>query len=98
MPSVGISYVAVVLLRFIRAKCLRDNLGVMPKVALGDLLGDPLGRKEGRRGTKTRSMAKRKSSLVLGKGHFKHIGHYQALRDVIVLIGEMRNLNAYVGW
>ena len=79
-------------------KCLRDNLGVMPKVALGDLLGDPLGRKESRRGAKTRSMAKRKSSLVLGKGHFKHIGHYQALRDMIVLIGEMRNLNAYVGW
>ena len=94
----GISYVAVVLLRFIWAKCLRDNLGVMPKVALGDLFGDPLGRKEGRRGMKTRSMAKRKSSLVLGKGHFKHIGHYQALRDMIVLIGEMRNLNTYIGW
>ena len=94
----GISYVAVVLLRFIRAKCLRDNLGVMPKVALGDLLGDPLGRKEGRRGTKTRSMAKRKSSLVLGKGHFKHIGHCRAFWDMSVLIGEMRNLNTYVGW
>ena len=67
----GISYVAVVLPRFIRAKCLRDTLGVMPKVALGDLLGDPLGRKESRRGAKTRSMAKRKSSLVLGKGSFQ---------------------------
>ena len=71
-----ISYVVVVLLRFVRGKFPKDNLGVTLKVALGDLLGDPISRKEDRRGVKTVSMSKGKSCLVLEKGRFKHTGHY----------------------
>ena len=74
--SVGISYVAVILPRFVRGKCPKDNLGVTLKVALGDLRGDPFGGKEGKRGAKIESMSKAKSSLVLEKGRFKHTRHY----------------------
>ena len=94
----GISYVAVVLLRFMKGKCLKDNLGVTLKMALGDLLRDPLGGKKGRRGAKTGSMSKVKSSLVLEEGRFKHTGHYQAPRGMNILTGGMRNLNACIGW
>ena len=69
-----ISYVAVVLLRFVWGKCPKDNLGVTLKVALGDLLGDPISGKEDRRGVKIRSMSRRKNSLALEKGRFKHTG------------------------
>ena len=57
----------------------------MPKVALGDLLGDPLGGKEGRKGVRTGSTGKRKSNMAMEKGRFKHIGHYQALQGISVL-------------
>ena len=96
--SVGISYVATVLPGFVWAKCPRDNLGVMSKVALGDLLEDPLSGKEGGRGTKTRSMSRRKSSLALEKGCFKYTGYCLAIRGVSVLTGGTRNLNVCVGW
>ena len=41
----------------------------MLKVALGDLLGDPPGEKEGRKDAKIGSM--KKGSLAWAKGHFK---------------------------
>ena len=65
---------------------------------IGDLLGDPLGRKEGRRGTKIRSMNRRKTSLALEKGCFKRIEHCQALRGIGILTRRMSNWNACVGW
>ena len=70
----GVSYVVVVLLRFVRGKCPVDNQEVTLKAALGDLLGDPIGGKEGRRGVKTGSMRRGKSNPVLEKGCFKHTG------------------------
>ena len=88
---VGISYVAVVLRRLVRGKCLKLNQGVMLKVVLEDLFGDPLGRKEGRRGAKIGSMNRRKSSLALEKGRFKRTEHCQALWGLRVLIGGIRN-------
>ena len=74
VPSVGIFYVAVVLPRLTQGKCLKVGQGVMLKVVLGDLLGDLLGEKEGKRGVKIGSMSRRKSSLALEKGRFKHTG------------------------
>ena len=80
------------------ARCLRDDLGVMLKVALGDFLSDPLGGKGDRRGVRAGSTSKRKSSLALEKGCFKHTEHCQVFRDVSILTEGMRNLNVYVGW
>ena len=54
-------------------KCLKDVQRVTLKMALGGLLGDPLGEKEGRSDVKIRSM-KSKGSLAWEKGHFKRIG------------------------
>ena len=68
----GVSYVVVVLSRFVRGKCPVDNQEVTLKATLEDLLGDPVGGKEGRRGVKTGSMSRGKSSPVLEKGRFKH--------------------------
>ena len=45
---------AVVLSRFVRGKCSKDNQGVTLKVALGDLLRDPVGGTEGKKDAKTR--------------------------------------------
>ena len=85
-------------------KCLEVRLGVMLKVVLGGLHGDPLGGKEGRKDAKIGSM-RRKGSPALEKGCFKRIGQCRALRGAIVLtegmkstIKRMRNLNAFVGW
>ena len=76
----------------------------MSKVALGDLLGDPLGEKEGRRDAKIGSM-RSKGSLALEKGRFKRTGQYPVLRGAIIstkrmksLSEGMRNLNIYLGW
>ena len=76
----------------------------MLKVALGDLLRDPPGGKEGRRDVKIRSM-RRKGSLALEKGRFKRTRQCLVLRGAIVLtkgmksLSEgMRNLNIYLGW
>jgi len=84
-------------------KFLEDNQGAMLKVALGDLLGDPPGGKEGRRDMKIGS-TRRKRSLALMKGRFKH-RQCPVLQGAIVttegmksLSGGMRNLSAYVGW
>ena len=72
----GIFYVAVVRLRLAWEKCLKVIQGVMLKVVLGDLLKDPLGRREGRRGVKIGSMSRRKSSPASEKGRIKHTGQY----------------------
>ena len=55
----------------------------MLKVALGGLLGDPPGKKEGRKDAKIRSM-RRKGSLALEKGRFKRTGQCLVLRGTIV--------------
>ena len=94
----GISYVAVVLPRLVRGKSLKANQGVMLKMVRGDLVGDLLGGKEGRRGVKIGSMSRRKSSLALEKGRFKHTGHCQAIRGVSVLTRGMRNLSICIDW
>ena len=85
-------------------KCLEVRLGVMLKVVLGGLHGDPLGGKEGRKDAKIGSM-RRKGSPALEKGCFKRIGQCRALRGAIVLTEGMksatkgtRNSNAFVGW
>ena len=96
-PSVGISYIDVVLPRLVREKCWKFNQGVMLKVVLGDLFENPLGEKEGRKGAKIGSMNRRRSSMALEKGCFKRIRHCQALRGVRVLTGGTRNWNACVG-
>ena len=62
-----------------------------------DLLGDPFGGKEGRRGVKIGSLSRRKSSPVLEKGRIKHTGQYQAHRGISTLTGGTRNLNVCVG-
>ena len=75
----------------------------MLKVALGDLLGDPHGGKEGRRDAKIRSI--RKGSLTLEKGRFIQIGQCLAPQGAITSTKGMksstkgmRNLNTFVGW
>ena len=85
-------------------KCLEVRLGVMLKVVLGGLHGDPLGGKEGRKDAKIGSM-RRKGSPGLEKGRFKRTGQCWALRGAIVLtkgmkstIKGMKNLNAFIGW
>ena len=79
------------------------NQGVMPKVALGGLLEDPPGEKEGRRDAKIRSM--RKGSLALEKGRFKCTGQCPAHQGAIISTEGMRslskgtrNLNIFVDW
>ena len=94
--SVGISYVAVVLLRFVWGKYPEDNQEVTLKVALGDLLRDPISREEGKKGVKTGSMNRGKSNPILEKGHSKHIGQCQVPQGMNVLIGGTRNSNACV--
>ena len=76
----------------------------MLKVALGDLLRDPPGGKEGRRDVKIGSM-RRKDNLALEKGRFKRTRQCLVLRGAIVSIKGMkslsegmRNLNIYLGW
>ena len=69
----------------------------MLKVALGDPLGDLLGRKEGKRDVKIGSMSK-KSSPTLERGYIKHTGQYLALQGVSTLMRGTRNLNVCVGW
>ena len=86
-------------------KCLEIRLGVMLKMVLECLHGDPLrGKEEGRKDAKIGGM-RRKGSPALEKGHFKHIGQCRALRGTIVLTEgmksttkKMRNSNAFVGW
>ena len=70
----GISYVTVVLPRLMWGKCLKDGGGVMLKAVIGDLLGDLLYEKKGKRGMKIGSMSGRKSSPALEKGCIKLIG------------------------
>ena len=96
--SLRISCIDVVLPRHALGKFPEVNQGVKIKVVLGDLLRDPLGRNEGRRGAKIGSMSRRKDSLALEKGCFKHTGQCQVLRGAIVLTEGMRNLNICVGW
>ena len=72
----GIFYVAVVRPRLAWEKCLKVIQGVMLKVVSGDLLKDPLGRREGRRGVKIGSISRRKSSPASEKGRIKHTGQY----------------------
>ena len=61
----GISYIAVVLLRLAQGKCSKDSQGVMLKVVLGDLLGNLPGEKEGKRGMKIGSISGKKSNPAL---------------------------------
>ena len=70
----------------------------MLKLVLGGLLGDPLGRKEGRKGARIVSMSRRKNSLALEKGHFKPTGQCQALSSVSILTEGTRNSNVSIGW
>ena len=71
----------------------------------GDLLGGLLGGRGDRRGMKIGSMSRRKGSLALEKGHFKHIGRCPVLQSTIILIegtrnasGGTRSLSVCVGW
>ena len=96
--SVGISYVAVVLLKPILGGCLRDNQEVTLKVVQEDLLGDLVGGKEGRRGTKIGGMSKRESILVLERDYFKHTGQCLAHLDTNFLIEGTKSLNVCGDW
>ena len=85
-------------------ECLEVNQEVMLKVAQGGLLEAPLGWREGRKGTKIRTM-RRKGSLASEKGQFKRTGQCPTFRGVTVLtkgmksLSEgMRNQSAYEGW
>jgi len=93
---VGISYVVVVLPGLARGKCLKVGLGVMLKAALGDLLGDLLGRKEDKRDVKIGSVNRKRSS-TLERGRIKHIEQCQVLRVASSLTKGMRNMSIYVG-
>ena len=75
----------------------------MLKVALGGLLGDLPGEKEGRKDVKIRSI-RRKDSLASEKGRFKHIKQCSVLQGATVSIEGIkslsegtRNLTVYVG-
>ena len=79
-------------------------MGVMLKVVLGGLQGDPLGGKEGRKDAKIGSMGG-KGSTALGKGRSKRTGQCRALWGATVLTEGMksmikgtRNLNTFVDW
>ena len=84
-------------------KCLEDYLGAMLKVALGDLLRDPPGGKEGRSDAKIGSM-RSKGSPNSERCHFKRTGLCPAPQGATVstegmmsLSRGMRSLNIYVG-
>ena len=96
-PSMGISYVTMILSRLVWGKCLKVSQGVILKMVMGNPLGDPFSKKEGRRGTKIRSMNRRKTSLALEKGCFKRTEHCQVLQGIGILIRGMRSWNACVG-
>ena len=72
-------------------ECLEANQGVTLKVSLGGLLGDPFGKKEGRRDVKIGSTNKGKDSLALEKGHFKRTRQCLELRAVTISTGETKN-------
>ena len=61
----------MVLPRFMRGKYSEDNQGVTLKVALGDLLGDPVGGKEGRKGVKIGSMSRGEKQSGFGERSFQ---------------------------
>ena len=96
--SVGISYVAVVLLRLTWGKCLKGGQGITLRAVLGDLPCDLLGEKEGKRGVKIRSMSRRKSSPTLEKGRIRPTEQYQALQGMGTLMRGTRNLNVCIDW
>ena len=69
----------------------------MLKVALKDLLKDPVGGKGGKRGVKIRNMNKGKSSLVSGRGCFKHTEQYLVRLGMQIMIGGTKSLSVYRG-
>ena len=76
----------------------------MLKMALGDLLGDPLSGQEGRKDTKIGSI-RSKGSPALERGRFKCTEQCLALQGTTVsmkglksMSKGMRNLSVYVGW
>ena len=70
----------------------------MLKVALEDILGDPVGGKGGKRGVKIGSMNKGKSSPVSRRGHFKHTGQYLVRLGMHIMIRGTKSLSVYEGW
>jgi len=64
----------------------------MLKVALGGLLEDPPRRKEGKKDVKIESI-RRKGSLALEEGRFKHTRKCSVLQGAIVSIERMKSLS-----
>ena len=64
MPSVGISYIAIVLPKFKQGRCPRGTRQVMLPVALEDPLGVLVGGKEGTREVKTGDTNEKEIVLV----------------------------------
>ena len=98
VPSMGISYIAVVLLRFTQKRCLGGIRKVTPKVALEDLLRALVGKKGCEGETKTGDMSKKKNILAQGEGRFKRTDQCQVPLDTNVLTGRIKNSNACVDW
>jgi len=69
----------------------------MLKVALEDLIGDPVGEKGGKRGVKIGSMNKGRSSPVSRRGHFKHTGQYLVHLGMHIMIRGTKSLSIYGG-
>ena len=60
-------------------------------MALGGLLEDPFGEKEGRRDVKIGRRNRGKDSLALEKGHFKRTRQCLELRGATVSTGKTKN-------
>ena len=90
MPSVGISYIAIVPLRFKQGRCLRGTQLVMLPVDLENLLGVLVGGKGGTREMKT-GETNVKSILVQGRDHPRHIDQCRVLPNTSVMIGGIRS-------
>ena len=85
----GISYKAVVRLRLMPEKCIRDIQRVSLKVVRWDLRGE----NEGIKGVKIGIMSKRKNSSTSEKGRTKHTRQCQVLQGMGNSMREMKNLS-----
>ena len=80
-PTVGLSYEAVVRLRLKQGKCPRDVWEGVSRVVPWDLLGDPRGGKEDRKGARIGSACEERKSLAWEKGRIRPVERCRVSRD-----------------
>ena len=93
---VGISYKAMVWRRPILERCPEDVQKVLLKVARWDHLRDPHGKREGKKGTKTRNVNTGKKSLALERGYTRQTGQQGTFWGTGYWMNETRSLNGCI--